>query len=158
MVEGSQPIDDAYMSQPTKYDDADWHVSAAIEAGQPGEHAFTYIGLYLAWVIRHDLVDRSMLSRKHVAALKRGEMTGSDLADDVDGKLISDMLTAEGRAFTDYYYPKYLRDYSLLFDAEPDYGVADTGETYARLAPVLDGAFRSWLGSGRPGPEPDDAE
>ncbi|MEJ7803359.1 MAG: hypothetical protein WKH68_08315 [Candidatus Limnocylindria bacterium] len=39
----------------TAYDKLDYHVDGALQAGQPEERAFTHIGLYLAWLIRHDL-------------------------------------------------------------------------------------------------------
>src|SRR5690349_15012547 len=41
----------------TSYDRIDWHLDSAIAAGQPEENAFAHIGLYLAWLIRHDLHD-----------------------------------------------------------------------------------------------------
>ena len=75
----------------TLYDELDWHYDTAIEAGQPEENAFTHIGLYLAWLIRHDLHDPDLIPKQHSDALKRGEMTGSDLADDIDGKLVGDV-------------------------------------------------------------------
>ncbi len=65
---------------PVKYDDVDWHIDGAIEAGQPEEQAFAHIGLYLSWLIRHDMHNPPMFPREHVASLKRGAMTGSDLA------------------------------------------------------------------------------
>ncbi len=66
------------------------------------------------------------------------------------------MLTAEGRAFTDHYYPKYLDAYNDVFEAEPDYGVEDTAAAYDRIAPVLDQAYQTWIAVGRPAPEPED--
>lgn len=66
----------------------DWHYDSAVEAGQPPENAFTHIGFYLAWLIRHDLHDAKFFPGAHVAAVKSGEMTGSDLSD--DGRIISD--------------------------------------------------------------------
>ena len=86
------------------YDRLDWHLDSAIEAGQPPENAFTHIGLYLAWLIRRQLHAPEVFPAGHVAAVKAGEMTGSDLADDVDGKLLESIMTAEGRAFSDACY------------------------------------------------------
>jgi hypothetical protein len=149
-------VADAWNLAHAKYDDVGWHESGAMEAGQPVELAFTHIGLYLAWLIHHDLHDPSTFPREHVAAVKAGTMTGSDLADDMDGKLVSDMLTAEGRAFSDYHYTTYLDDYARAFEAEPAYGVEDTEANYGRIAPLLDSAYAAWVGAGRPGPEPDD--
>jgi hypothetical protein len=89
---------------PTKYDDVGYHAGPAEEAGQPREYAFTHIGLYLAWLIRHDLHDPRGFPPEHIEAVKRGEMTGSDLADDIDWKLLSDSMTSEGAAFSDARY------------------------------------------------------
>ena len=66
------------------YDKLDWHFDSAVAAGQPPENAFTHIGFYLAWLIRHDLHNARFLPPEHVEAVKHGEMTGSDLADDID--------------------------------------------------------------------------
>jgi hypothetical protein len=60
------------------YDKLDWHYDAAVEAGQPGENGFTHIGIYLAWLIRHDLHDPDSFPADHVEAIKRGKMTGSN--------------------------------------------------------------------------------
>jgi hypothetical protein len=72
---------------------------AAEEAGQPAEHGFTHIGLFLAWLIRHDLFDDSLVPAHHVEKVRDGPWEGSELRDDVDGKLIDDMLTPEGATF-----------------------------------------------------------
>jgi hypothetical protein len=142
----------------TKYDDADWHVDDAASAGQPVEQAFAHIGLYLGWLIRRGFQRPDMFTAEDVASVRSGEMTGSDLADEVDGKLVSDMLTNDGRHFTDFYYSTYLNDFSATFPTEPDYSVIDDAATYAHIAPVLDRAFEGWVASGRPGPVPDDPD
>ncbi|MCA1570346.1 MAG: hypothetical protein LC798_08540 [Chloroflexi bacterium] len=81
----------------TIYDRLDWHVDTAVSSGQPPENAFIHIGFYLAWLIRHDLHDPRHFPPEHVDAVKQGDMTGSDLADDIDAKLTSLDLNAEGR-------------------------------------------------------------
>ncbi|HET9084448.1 MAG TPA: hypothetical protein VFN41_08600 [Candidatus Limnocylindrales bacterium] len=136
----------------TSYDRMDWHLDSASEAGQPEENAFTHIGLYLAWLIRHDLHDPSIFPSDHIEAVKRGEMTGSDLADDIDGKLIGQDMTAEGRAFSDARYEAYLGEYGELFDDVPEYGVEDGPAAYERVEPLLDLMYADWVKSGRPGP------
>ena len=140
---------------PTKYDDIDYHVGPAEEAGQPPEHAFTHIGLYLAWLIRHDLHDPRWFPPEHIEAVKRGEMTGSDLADDIDSKLLSDSMTADGAAFSDARYRAYLRECADLFSDAPDYGVVDDDASYATVEPLLDRLYAEWIGAGRPAPAPE---
>jgi hypothetical protein len=103
----------------TSYDRLDWHVDSAIEAGQPPENGFTHIGLYLAWLIRHDLHDPELFPPEHIDAVKRGEMTGSDLADDIDTKLGGFVMNSEGRAFSDACYRAYLDRYADLFGSRP---------------------------------------
>ena len=134
----------------TLYDELDWHYDTAIEAGQPEENAFTHIGLYLAWLIRHDLHDPELIPAHHSDALKRGEMTGSDLADDIDGKLVGAVMTAEGQAFSDAVYQRYLADYATAFADVPEYGVVDDTASYARIEPFIDRLYAEWLASGGP--------
>ena len=140
---------------PTKYDDLDYHVGPAEEAGQPPEHAFTHIGLYLAWLIRHDLHAPAGFPWEHIEGVKRGEMTGSDLADDIDSKLLSDSMTAEGAAFSDARYRAYLGEWAALFSDAPDYGIADDDASYATVEPLLDRLYAEWIAAGRPTPEPE---
>ncbi len=138
---------------PAKYDDIDYHVGPAEEAGQPPEHAFTHIGLYLAWLIRHDLHDPRRFPPEHIEAVKRGEMTGSDLADDIDSKLLSDSMTGEGAAFSDACYRAYLGECAALFSDAPDYGLTDDDAAYATVEPLLDRLYAEWIVAGRPAPE-----
>ena len=133
----------------TKYDDADWHEGAALEAGQPAEHAFAHIGLYLGWLIRHDLVNTDMFAEQDLADIKVGTMTGADLHGGVDGKLFSELMTQEGAAFSDWYYRRYVEDYDAAFDG-PDYSIADEAASRARIDPVIDRSYSDWIAAGRP--------
>ncbi|MEJ7803360.1 MAG: hypothetical protein WKH68_08320 [Candidatus Limnocylindria bacterium] len=69
--------------------------------------------------------------------MKGGEMSGSDLAGAIDGKLVSDLMTDEGAAFTAAHYDIYLDDYAETFGAEGDYAVRDDAGAYARIAPFV---------------------
>lgn len=143
----------------TAYDRIDWHHDSAVAAGQPPEHAFAHIGLYLAWLIRHDLHDPEVFPPAHVTAVKRGGMTGSDVADDIDHKLTADVMSDEGRAFSDARYTAYLDEYGQVFATEADYSVVDDDRSYARVAPAIDRLYADWVADGRPppAPEPDEA-
>jgi len=134
------------------YDRLDWHYDSAIEAGQPPENAFTHIGLFLAWLIRHDLHDSRVFPPAHVAAVKSGEMTGSDLADDIDTKFNAADVNDEGRAFSDARYGAYLAELERVMSDEPAYSLIDDAAAYERIAPVIDGLYAAWLADGRPGP------
>jgi len=147
---GGPPMDGG----PQKFDDVGWHDGPAAEAGQPREHAFTHIGIFLAWLIRHDLHDPRWFPRDHIQAVKAGSMTGSDIADDIDWKLISDQMTDEGTAFAAARYDGYLTDYGELLGDDGDYRVPETAALYARVAPLIDGLYAGWITAGRPEPEP----
>lgn len=134
----------------TAYDKADWHEDGASAAGQPADWAFTHIGLYLAWLIRQDLHNPDIIRSDWVAAVKAGQMTGSDLSAAVDGALVSDVMNAEGRAFSDAYYQTYLDDYDATFVGMPEDGVPDDAASYARIAAVIDRRYRAWVEQGRP--------
>lgn len=138
------------MTDPVKYDDVDWHVEGAISAGQPEENAAIHIGLYLGWLIQHDLYNPDFFAPEWIEAVKRGEMTGSEALDAVDQKLVSDVMTGDGAAFTDWYYGRYLSDYAEAFADLPDYGIAGDAASHARIGPVLDLRFAEWRNGGRP--------
>ena len=138
------------VTDPRKYDDLDYHGGAAIEAGQPPENGFTHIGLMLAWLIRHDLHDAGMWPDDHVEAVKAGDMTGSDLADDCDGQLVSDMLAPDGVAFLDARYDDYVGAWELAFPDLPPYSIEDTADAYAAVAPLIDAIHAHWIDAGRP--------
>jgi hypothetical protein len=139
---------------PTKFDDVDWHEGAAAEAGQPRSHAFAHIGIYLAWLIRHDLHGGGWLRPEDLRAVKTGSRTGSELVDDVDGKLLADLMTTEGADFTAARYDRYMSGYDELLGEDGVYRVAEDDELYARVAPMIDTLHEEWIAAGRPGPEP----
>jgi hypothetical protein len=142
----------------TAFDKLDYHLDGALRAGQPEQHAFAHIGLYLAWLIRHDLHNPDLLRDDWAAAVKAGEMSGSDLADAIDGALVPDLMTAEGAAFTAACYDDYLDDYAEAFRAEGDYAVSDDADAYARIAPAIDRRYADWTSKGRPARGPVEAE
>ncbi|HYO42100.1 MAG TPA: hypothetical protein VES19_02775 [Candidatus Limnocylindrales bacterium] len=139
---------------PVKYDDAEYHEEAAIEAGQPAEHGATHIGLFLSWLVRRDLIEPELFDERDLAEVRSGTMPGSDLLGLVDGKLVSDMLTDVGNAFAAARYGPYLDAYGTLFAAEADYSIADDAAAEAKVHPLLDGMYAHWVTAGRPDAEP----
>lgn len=135
-----------------KFDDLDYHAGEAEEAGYPAENGFTHIGLYLAWLIRHDLHNPEHFPAEHVAAVRSGDMAGSDLADHLDDKLMADDMTAEGASFSAARYDAYLANYEREFAAEPSYSIEDDAASYARIAPAIDREYGEWVAAGRPRP------
>ena len=132
------------------YDKLDWHYESALNAGQPGERGFTHIALYLAWLIRHDLHDHDLIRDDWAEMVKGGQMKGSDLADAIDGKLVSEAMSPEGKAFSDAYYKTYVKDYGEAFASVPDYSVPDDATTYERVASLIDRRYATWVEDGRP--------
>lgn len=134
----------------TAYDKAEWHEDGALAAGQPVGRAFAHIGLYLAWLIRHDLHNPDFIRSDWAAAVNAGEMSGSALSDAVDCAMVSDVMNAEGRAFSDAYYQTYLEDYGATFAESPDDGLPDDDASYGRIASVIDARYQAWVEQGRP--------
>lgn len=140
------------MTDPVKYDDVGWHWDSAVEAGYPEENAATHIGLYLGWLIRRDMYEPEFFPGEWVAAIKRGEMTGSEALDSVDNKLVSDLMTDEARAFTDWYYDIYVSDYAHHFADKREWSIRDDALSQGRIEPVIDERFAEWKNLGRPKP------
>jgi hypothetical protein len=136
---------------PQKFDDVGWHEGATMVDGHLPEYAFTHIGIFLAWLIRHDLHDPRWFPRDHVQAVKAGLMTGSDLARDIDGKLLSDEMTDEGAAFAAARYERYMNAYQDLVGDDEVYRVPEDTGLYERVAPLIDDLYADWVAAGRPG-------
>jgi hypothetical protein len=145
------------LEEAVKFDDYDWH-AGSLPDDLPFEQGFVHIGVYLAWLLERDLlaVHDELLSYPPTAlalkAVQRRELTGSVLNDHVDGKLMSDLMTTEGDAFTRYYYDRYLGDYAAVMTRlyPTEYHAADSWDTYDRMRPVIDSAYDAWIAAGRP--------
>jgi len=76
------------------------------------------------------------------------------MRDMTDGRLASDMLRAEGRAFTGAYYAPeygYARDWRRVFGRRADrYAVPDEWDTYDRIGPVIERRYHEWVAADRP--------
>ncbi|MDQ6796164.1 MAG: hypothetical protein M3067_15375 [Chloroflexota bacterium] len=142
----------------TAYDKPDWHHEAAVRSGQPERNAFAHAAFYLAWLIERGLHDPQRFRPEHVAAVKSGEMSGSALLDEVDAKLLPQMMSPEGRAFSDARYGDYLAEYEATFADIPEYGVADDVAKLARIIPVIDRLYSDWVAQGRPALSPERAQ
>jgi hypothetical protein len=134
----------------TVYDSLDWHADAATRAGRPALSGFAHIGLYLAWLIRNDLHAPGCLRPERIAGVKSGALTGTNLVDDVDAKLVADLMSPEGRAFSDARYGAYIDAFQVAFAELPAYGAVDNAANYERMAPILDQLFSAWVADGRP--------
>jgi hypothetical protein len=136
------------------YDDAAYHQGApAFLTKQLNPHnGGTHIGMYVAWIILHRLESFSLrqTAAAPVEEVRSRQLTGRDfLFAHCAGRLTSDALNKDAKAFTDFYYEeRYLRDFSdvLVTVASGTYGVADSWANYDRLAAVMEERFREFPG------------
>jgi hypothetical protein len=142
----------------TEYDLWTWHTSGAFPKDQLPEQGYVHIGTYLAWLANHEMLDPEWASRSGansaVAAVIARSETPCALRDLSDGRLASDMLTAEGSQFTSAYYAPeygYPRDWRWILGRRADrYDVPDGWETYDRIAPLIDRRYAAWVARGKP--------
>jgi len=150
------------MANPDVYDKAKWHYGGNYPDELPNSHALVHIGIFLAWLVDHDLYGEEFHDdfATEIAALKDRRLTGPHVLEQADGVFADDMLNDEGNAFTRYYYGvadrpgPYVADYERVFgqDVPTLYHVEDTWENYARIAVVLNRRYQEWVEQGRPQP------
>ena len=99
-----------------KYDDASWHYGGDYPKGVPDEQGFVHIGMYLGWLIDRNLVSKEFQKdfQAEIVGFRNRIISGTHITKVMDGKLISDDLSAEGNAFSEYYYNEYLDDFGRL--------------------------------------------
>ena len=141
-----------------EYDRWKWHTEGDFPKDQAAEQGYVHIGMFLAWLIRGNMLDPEWIARsgvgRAVAGVTEGSETATALRDTTDGALTSDMLSAEGLAFTSAYYAPeygYSRDWRGVFGHRADsYDVPDAWETYDRIAPLIDRRHDEWIAAGEP--------
>jgi hypothetical protein len=141
-----------------EYDLWRWHTDGAFPKDQAPEQGYVHIGVFVAWLACHDMLDPEWVARsgvkRAVAAIVARRENPCALRDMTDGRLSSDMLTAEGRGFAGAYYaPEYgfAGDWHKAFGRRADrYDVPDEWSTYDRVAPMVDRQYAIWVGAGRP--------
>lgn len=136
-----------------KYDDAEFYFLNFETDDLPNEAGATHIGMFIAWLIRHDLVSENLQANAaaELEQVKSKKMTGREfLVDLCDCKLLDDDLSEDGNAFASWYYEaNYLDDYAQVFKVCGETmvefcSVADTWKNYDQLSPVLAKRFNEW--------------
>jgi hypothetical protein len=133
-----------------KYDDAEYFFLNFETDELENEAGATHIGMFMAWIILHEMVSDE--AREHhaeaLAKVRAREMTGAQYVIDMqDCKLFDDDLSALGNAFASAYYeseygPDYMRAMGVSNDTADDFcRVEDTWANYAKIARVLDLRF-----------------
>lgn len=141
-----------------EYDAWRWHTEGNFPKDQLPEQGYVHIGVFVAWLASHDMLDADWVARsgveKAVALMRDRRENVCALRDMTDGRLASDMLTAEGRGFTGAYYAPeygYVRDWRKVFGKRADrYEVPDDWQTYDRIEPLVELRYHEWLDAGRP--------
>jgi len=142
-------------NRPVVYDKAKYHYDGDYPDDLPIEQAFVHTGMFLGWIIDHDLYsdEFSKDSAQEIRAFKGRDMSGPQVYASWDGCLIDDMLNEEGNRFATAYFDfdhgDYLTDYEeiLAADLPSTYHVQDTWENYETLKRKIDERYRQWRGS-----------
>jgi hypothetical protein len=128
-----------------KLDDVSWHLeSAGLPEATAESRSATHMGFFLLWAVRSELWNglREHDTRAEVERLKRGEITGAEVINNhFDGKLLSEIFTAEGAAFAESYYPKqYLKRFQEIVKRSgfEEYHVPDTAQVFALVSCAID--------------------
>lgn len=138
-------------SMTTVYDKAKWHYEGDFPNDLSEKQAFVHTGMYLGWIIEKNLYSEEFekASEQEILEFKQKNMTGTEVYMELDGVFASDMLNAEGRAFTESYFDfdkgTYLNDYEHIFPyVESLYEVEDTWDNYKTIKAKVDNRFVAW--------------
>jgi len=135
-------------------------VNAALVIDDVGRHlpaagsfdrAAVPLGMFVAWLAQHQLLSEALCEAAGslVTRVRFREITGSELLlSGCGGALEAEHLSAEGLAFTEHYYERYLDDFRNVFGADV-YAVRDDWDHYDRLAPAITAALMGFRGRGR---------
>lgn len=138
-------------------DRIDWHTGGDFPENLPEVNGGTHIGMYLAWIIKNDLIGQLHLddSVEALEKVKLKQITGRDfLVDMCDEKFWEEDLNEEGNNFTKHYYESeskenfksYITDYCEVLGQEVEslYEIENTWENYEKLEPILDKRYSEW--------------
>jgi hypothetical protein len=136
---------------PCVYDKAEYHYDGDFPKGLPRKHAFVHTGMFVGWLIEHDMIAPDFL--EETQRFKERKKTGAQVYKAWDGSLTSDVLTDEGNAFAKYYYGgadgnggPYFDDYeaTLTVGLPGLYHVKDTWENYDTIKQKIDLRYEAW--------------
>jgi hypothetical protein len=150
--------DDGSEAPEATLDDWRWHVEGSFPAGRDPEQGYVHIGLFVAWLATHGLLDPAWVERAglldRTIALAEHRAGPCSLLEGTSGRLTRDMLGPEGVAFASAYYaPQYAypSDWRRVFGRDADtYDVPGDWAAYERIEPVVDGRYEAWTKAGRP--------
>lgn len=133
------------------YDSAKSHFKGNFPDALPIEQAYVHIGVYLGWMIEHNLCSDEFEeeSRMMIIRFLRREISCTILSELWDGYLGTDYFTNQGNLFTNYYYGGgiYRRDYENVLmgpDMPSLYHVKDTWENFERMSRKISERYFAW--------------
>ena len=132
-----------------KYDDASWHYEGDFPENIDGAQGFVHIGMYLGWLIDHDMISEEFRNdyRSEIVGFKERMISCAHILELMDGKLASCDLNAEGNAFSQYYYDDYLEDIGMLAESSrmlSTYHVKDTWDNYEKIKNMINKNYVGW--------------
>jgi hypothetical protein len=147
------------MNSDEVHDKAEWHYGGDYPADLPQEQAFVHTGMFLGWLIDHDLFSDwfGQELKDYIYKFKNRELTGAKVFEASDGVLVADMLSDEGNSFAQHYFDfergRFLRDYNELLGGRLPtlYHVRDTWRNYEKLKKRIDRRYRKWKNDSQPG-------
>lgn len=133
-----------------KYDDAEFFFLNFETDELENEAGATHIGMFMAWIILHEMVSdwHREDDAEAIAKVKAREITGAQFVIDyLDCKLMDDDLSDLGNKFAaSYYETGYYRDYMEAMGVDNETAddfcrVDDTWDNYAKIARIVDRRF-----------------
>lgn len=134
-------------------DDAKWHSESEVFPDDaPPENGGTHIGIFLAWLVQHELVSET-LKTKHgeaVAAVKERTKTGRELLFScLDGVLSMEDVSDEAQPFTKEYLTgdgDYFEDFDKVLGEEHVslYNVEDNWSCYEVMSRTIDRRYAAF--------------
>ncbi len=140
----------AEKTQDKVYDLAKDHFLGDFPSNLPIEKAYLHIGIYMGWVIDHDLYSEYFEeeAETEIYRFKRREVPCIILAEIWDGRLSHELFNTETNFFTYYYYAGgiFKRDYiDVLVTSHPTiYHVNDDWENYEKIAKRISQRYEEW--------------
>ena len=138
-----------------KYDDSEYFF-LNFETDLDNDAAATHIGIYLTWIILHEMIaewHRAEDGDALQALRERTDTPGNVVLDMLDGQLHDADINELGNRFTQWYYvAHYYNDYAAEFGVDQDSNdnfcsVPDTWSNFDRMAVRIDERFENWLKS-----------
>ncbi len=134
----------------TIYDNAKNHFLGNFPDNLPIEQAYVHIGIYLGWVIDHELFSEYFAEEAstEIYRFKRRELSCALISEIWDGYLGYELFNKQGNMFTYYYYGGgiYNKDYHdlLVVNLPSIYHVKDSWNNFEIMGKKIDERFAEW--------------